>query len=130
MRRAALAALAIVAGCASADSPARIAALSAIPGRALGPEQSCINRRDVGRVESVNDYVAFFHMHGGKIYRSDLPGRCPGLGRYTIVHSSAVDQYCRNEAIQLVELTAPSEHGSCVLGGYVPWALPKDGPEG
>ncbi len=48
-----LSALAI-AGCAANDGPARQAALAAVPGKAIGEPVTCIQQRDVERVEAVN----------------------------------------------------------------------------
>jgi hypothetical protein len=105
------------AGCATA-TPAPVE----LAGRALAPPVSCIDRGDVGRVETMADgRVAMFHMRGGDIFRNDLPGACPRLGRDSIVHDSSVDRYCRNDVVRLVDLTRGFETGVCTLGAFTPW---------
>lgn len=93
-----------------------------LPGKALGAPVSCVKRSGVARIEPVAEgRVALFHMRGGKLFRNDLPGACPRIGRDSIVHASPVDLYCRNEVVRFADLSRGVETGVCTLGPFTPW---------
>lgn len=113
-----------VAGCAANDGPARQAALAAVPGKAIGEPVTCIQQRDVERVEAVNDYVALVHMRGNRVYRMDFPQSCRGLKHDAFKHTSSTAQYCRGDIITLFDPTTRMQTGSCSFGSFIPYELP------
>ncbi|MBL8646864.1 DUF6491 family protein [Sphingosinicella xenopeptidilytica] len=116
-----------LAGCAANDGPARQEALAAVPGKAVGEPVTCIQQRDVDRVEAVNDYVAFFHMRGSRVYRMDFPQSCRGLKNDAFRHSSSMAQYCRGDIITTFDTTTRMTTGSCGLSSFTPWEVPPKG---
>lgn len=119
-----------LAGCTAAERPAGQAALTAVPGKAIGDPVSCLDTRRVERVEAVNDYVAFIHMRGKRVYRTDFPGGCQGLKTDSFSHRSTVSKYCRGDIIQLFDRTSGISQQSCVFGDFVPYELPPTEAEG
>lgn len=119
-----------LASCAPTDSPARQTALANVPGKAIGKSVSCISLRDVEHIEALNDYVAFVHMRGKKVYRTDFPAGCPGLKRDATRHTTPVAQYCRGDIIETFDPFTGHSSGSCAFGEFTPYEIPKRKDEG
>ena len=116
-----------LAACAGGTPPAaEQAALADVPGKAIGDPVSCVQMRDVERFEPVNKYVAFVHMRGNKVYRTDFAGGCPGLKRDdTLVIKTSIAQYCRGDIFETVDPVSNFSSGSCAFGAFTPYELPK-----
>ena len=124
----ALAAALIVSGCAPADPEAQAARAARDAARTpavtvLGPGENCITqsqvRQSIVRSESVID----FEMRGGKVYRSTLPNRCPGLTLdRAISWDNSIDQLCRQQIVySLQNFAGTIQRGAaCGLGEFVP----------
>jgi len=115
----------LIAGCTASERPSQQAALAEVPGKAIGNPVSCIQTRNVERVEAVNDYVAFFHMRGNKVYRTDFPQSCRGLKRDAFSHKTPTGNYCRGDIIQVFDPVSGFSTGGCSFGEFVPYELPK-----
>ena len=100
------------------------AALDAAPPASVkGPGQSCINRDQVRNTVVRSDRVIDFEMQGGKVYRSTLPARCPGLEwDRAITYETSINQLCTQQivyALQTIGGTLQRGAG-CSLGEFVP----------
>jgi Family of unknown function (DUF6491) len=127
------AAAAALAACAGGTPPAaEQAALADVPGKPIGEPVSCLQMRDIERVEAVNKYVAFVHARSNKVYRTDFPGGCSGLKRddaFSI--RTTIAQYCRGDIIQTFDPVSGFSSGACTFGSFTPYELPaKDKAEG
>lgn len=117
-----------LAACAGGPPPAaEQAALADAPGKAIGEPVSCLAMRDIERVEPVNKYVAFVHVRGNKIYRTDFAGGCPGLKRdHAFKIQTTIGQYCRGDIIETFDPVSGFSSGSCAFGSFTPYELPKE----
>lgn len=127
-----LAALAV--SCAPADPAAQAArseaAIAAAPAaRVLGPGQNCIDRAQVRNSVVRSDKVIDFEMVGGKVYRSTLPNRCPGLGwDRAITYETSINQLCTQQIVYSLQTIGgvPQRGAGCALGEFVPVEYVKD----
>jgi hypothetical protein len=115
----------ITSACAPADPAASAAADDArTPAvTVLGPGQSCINRSQLRSTVVRTDRVIDFEMSGGKVYRSTLKNRCPGLGwDRAITYENAIDQLCTQQIVySLQNIGGVIQRGAgCSLGEFVP----------
>ena len=118
----------MLAACAPEDpaaSAARAAAsIAAAPeARVTGPGQNCINRSQVRATVVRSDRVIDFEMNGGKVYRSTLPNRCPGLTfDRAITYETSIDQLCTQQIVYALQNIGgvPQRGAGCSLGEFVP----------
>ena len=115
----------ILAACAPTDPAARADADAArTPAvKVLGTGQNCINRSQVRATVVRTDQVIDFEMNGGKVYRSTLKNRCPGLGwDRAITYETSVDQLCTQQIVySLTNIGGVPQRGAgCSLGEFVP----------
>lgn len=101
-------------------------ALADVPGKPVGEPVTCLQMRDIERVEAVNNYVAFVHMRNNRVYRTDFAGGCSGLKRGDAFSlKTTVAQYCRGDIIQTFDPTSGFNSGSCAFGSFTPYELPE-----
>src|SRR5687768_1823778 len=85
-----------------------------------GEPEDCISTSRIAGMRVHDDYTIDFEMTGGTVYRSTLPGRCPGLGfeeRFAYeVHSG---QLCQVDTITVL-YTDRGRGATCRLGPFVP----------
>ncbi len=89
----------------------------------LGEGQNCIMRDRVRQTVVRNDRVIDFEMNGGKVYRSTLPNRCPGLGLdRAITYETSINQLCTNQIVYSLQNIGgmPQRGAGCSLGEFVP----------
>jgi hypothetical protein len=118
----------LASGCAPADPATQTTRAARDAARTpavtvLGPGENCITqsqiRQSIVRSESVID----FEMRGGKVYRSTLPNRCPGLTLdRAITYENSIDQLCRQQVVySLQNFAGIIQRGAgCGLGEFVP----------
>lgn len=108
----------------AAEAARTAASLAAAPAAAVtGPGQSCINRDQVRNTVVRSDRVIDFEMTGGKIYRSTLPARCPGLEwDRAITYETSINQLCTQQIVYALNTTGGTlQRGAgCSLGEFVP----------
>jgi hypothetical protein len=123
----------LLASCApdpAAEAARNQAALDAAPAASVtGPAQNCILRSQVRNTMIRSDRVIDFEMVGGKVYRSTLPARCPGLEwDRAITYETSIDQLCTQQivyALQTIGGTLQRGAG-CSLGEFVPVEYEKE----
>ncbi len=123
--------LLILAACAPTDPAARADADAArTPAvKVLGPGQNCIDRSHVRATVVRTDQVIDFEMNGGKVYRSTLKNRCPGLGwDRAITYETSVNQLCTQQIVySLTNIGGIPQRGAgCSLGEFVPVEYVKE----
>ena len=85
--------------------------------------ERCVSLTRIDRTEVIDDHNILFHMRGGKIYRNQLPRRCPGLRRErSFSYRTSLSQLC-----DLDMITVLYDYGigitpgaSCGLGRFIP----------
>ncbi|WP_301752121.1 hypothetical protein [uncultured Erythrobacter sp.] len=115
----------ILAACAPTDPAARADADAArTPAvKVLGAGQNCIDRSQIRSTVVRTDRVIDFEMNGGKVYRSTLKNRCPGLGwDRAITYETSVNQLCTQQIVySLTNIGGVPQRGAgCSLGEFVP----------
>lgn len=100
------------------------AALDAAPAATVkGPGQNCINRDQVRNTVVRSDRVIDFEMLGGKVFRSTLPARCPGLEwDRAITYETSINQLCKQQIVYALHTTGGTlrRGAGCSLGEFVP----------
>jgi hypothetical protein len=115
----------ILAACAPTDPAARADADAARTPevKVLGAGQNCIDRSQIRATVVRTDQVIDFEMNGGKVYRSTLKNRCPGLGwDRAITYETSVNQLCTQQIVySLTNIGGVPQRGAgCSLGEFVP----------
>ena len=76
-----------------------------------------------------SDRVIDFEMNGGKVYRSTLKNRCPGLGwDRAITYETSIDQLCTQQIVYSLQNIGgvPQRGAGCALGEFVPVEYVKE----
>jgi hypothetical protein len=88
---------------------------------AEGPPTSCITTNQIRSMRVVDDRTIDFEMTGRRVFRNDLPTRCPGLSFNTAVrHNSRTSQLC---SLNTITPRAPGggwNNPGCRLGQFQP----------
>ena len=95
----------------------------------LGEGQRCIMRDQVRQTVVRNDRVIDFEMQSGKVYRSTMPQRCPGLSfERAITYETSINQLCTNQIIYALQNIGgvPQRGAGCSLGDFVPVEYVKE----
>ncbi len=121
MRLAPITALMLVAATAPAANRNRVPV--ATP---AGKPQSCIPLTQIRQSLVRDDRTIDFVMTGRRVYRSTLPGACPGLGfEQRFAYETSLGQRCSTDVITVLT-SAPAMRGaSCGLGQFQPVTLAK-----
>lgn len=111
--------------CAPTDPAARAAREAArVPeATVLGPGQNCIDRSQVRNTVVRTDRVIDFEMNGGRVFRSTLPQRCPGLTLdRAITYETSINQLCTQQIVYALQNIGgvPQRGAGCSLGEFVP----------
>ena len=92
----------------------------------VGKPQSCIPLRNIRQSHVRNDHVIDFEMNGGKVYRTTLPGGCPGLGfEESFSYQTSLSQLCSADIITVLRSPGVMRGPSCGLGPFQPVTLAK-----
>jgi len=89
----------------------------------LGRGENCITQSQVRQSIVRSDSVIDFEMRSGKVYRSTLPNRCPGLTLdRAVTWENSIDQLCRQQIVYALQNFAGTlQRGAgCGLGEFVP----------
>lgn len=89
----------------------------------LGAGEACITQSQIRQTVVRSDSVIDFEMRSGKVYRSTLPNRCPGLTLdRAITWENSIDQLCRQQIVySLQNFAGTLQRGAgCGLGEFVP----------
>lgn len=128
MRILALTTLAALAACAPAEPVAEQEAAeeTEYAGRTTGESTSCVQQRDVDRIEAVDDNTLLFFMRGGTIYQNKLGTSCPRFEDSIANYRSTLGNYCRGETFTLTDRMTGMFTGSCQLGDFMEYELAED----
>jgi hypothetical protein len=85
--------------------------------------EHCVRINDIEKIDIVDADTLVFRMRRGKVYRNELPHRCPGLRpNDTLMYRSSVGQLCSVDVVTVLENWgfgfAPG--ASCGLGMFEP----------
>ena len=122
---------AAIAGCSTAPEPGRSAEAAAtldrtLAGRIAGQPMSCLP--PYGRQEMITiDQNTILFKSGRTVFRNDLrSGGCANLGgSYSLVTNSSSGRLCSGDIAQVADIRNGITVGSCVLGDFVPYTLPR-----
>ena len=95
----------------------------------LGEGRSCIMRDQIRQTLVRNDRVIDFEMQGGKVYRSTMAQRCPGLSfERAITYETSINQLCTNQIVYALQSVGGvlQRGAGCSLGEFVPVEYVKD----
>jgi hypothetical protein len=132
----ALAALALVAGCAAsaesdeiarADGEARLAA-ELRDYRQSGNTVSCVPLRHLGGNRSAGEGAVIFGGNGKRIYVNRPAGGCPQIRSGTaLTLRTTGTQMCRGDIVSVFDTHTGVSYGSCGLGDFTPYERNRDG---
>jgi hypothetical protein len=85
--------------------------------------EHCVRIIDIDKIDIVDADTLVFRMRGGKVYRNELPHRCPGLrAKDTLMYRSSGGRLCSVDVVTVLENWgfgfAPG--ASCGLGMFEP----------
>jgi len=95
----------------------------------VGEAERCIMRDRVRQTLVRSDRVIDFELQNGKVYRSTLPQRCPGLGLdRAITYETSINQLCSNQIVYSLQNIGgvPQRGAGCNLGEFVPVEYVRD----
>jgi len=83
----------------------------------------CVRINDIDKIDIVDADTLVFRMRGGKVYRNELPHRCPGLRTSdTLMYRASAGRLCSVDVFTVLEDWgfgfAPG--ASCGLGMFEP----------
>ena len=119
----AAAALPLAACAAEADTSAEVRAPAVT---IAGEPDNCIQTSRIAGTRVHDDFTIDFELTGGQVYRSTLPGRCPGLGfeeRFASEVNSG--QLCQIDTITVLHSNG-TRGATCRLGQFVPVRYVED----
>lgn len=109
----------------SAEKQAEYAQL--LEGKVAGPTTSCLPSYNANDMRVIDDNTVVFRRSGNQVYVAHLEGGCPNLGRggYAMVTRQVGGMgLCRGDIAQVVDTGTGMSVGSCVIGGFTPYARP------
>jgi hypothetical protein len=85
--------------------------------------EHCVRINDIEKIDIIDADTLVFRVRRGKVYRNELPHRCPGLRpNDTLMYRSSVGQLCSVDVVTVLENWgfgfAPG--ASCGLGMFEP----------
>lgn len=123
----AAAALAAAASPSIAETPASPALQRLMADRVAGEPVSCVRRTPTLRTRIVDERTVTFSSGSKTLFLTE-PADCPGLkaGRNIDLMPDA-KQFCENDEVAVIDLSAGVEHGICRLGKFTPWTRAAKG---
>lgn len=98
----------------------------ALAGRVAGKPQGCIPLNEFRNIRIIDRNTILAEGTGGRIWRNDLGGGCPGLSSdLTIVTKSSLPQHCRGDIFRVVDTAIPATFSACGFGDFVPYTKVK-----
>lgn len=98
----------------------------ALAGRTAGKPQNCIPSYRSTQLEIIDDQTLLYR-DGKTIYLQKPLSACNGLknGSFTLVTKQyGINQYCRGDINEMVDLRTGMRGGACVFGDFVPYTKP------
>jgi len=98
----------------------------ALAGRTAGTPQSCIPSYRTTQMEVIDDQTLLYR-DGKTIYLQKPLSACSGLrnGSFTLVtRQYGINQYCRGDINEMVDLRTGMRGAACVFGDFVPYTKP------
>jgi hypothetical protein len=95
--------------------------------KAVGQQVQCINLDEVVSRQAAGPQAILFRMTGGRSYRNDLAGSCPGLARSSALDVIQVEtagpQLCRDDSVRVYDPVQAKAVGAqafakCRLGAF------------
>lgn len=124
---AALIALIALNGCTPAATRASDTARelqSAIGDRVAEAPRDCVSTMGLDGPQIVGDRTLIYRS-GGRIYRNDIAGGCPGLAPMaTVIVEVHGSQLCRNDRFQALQTGSRIPGPYCRLGAFTPYRRP------
>ncbi|OHD03934.1 MAG: hypothetical protein A2885_20895 [Sphingopyxis sp. RIFCSPHIGHO2_01_FULL_65_24] len=126
----------LLASCASSDMGApRTEALTPkqaktlekqLAGKIPGEPVRCLSSSGTYDTIRVSDNILIYRQSGRLVYRNDLKGSCPGLGRDSdiMVIRQFGSSTCSGDFFHLVDRSSGIRGPTCVLGDFVPYRKP------
>lgn len=113
MKKVILAVFSLVAASAVASPPEMVA---------TGAPVNCIQTNQIRSTNVVDDSTIDFVMGGGRLFRSHLPNRCPGLrSSGAFAYSPTGNQLCNVHTITVIQQGGgPRRGATCGLGQFTP----------
>ena len=105
---------------------AQAALATALQGRTPGQPVDCITNFRTTQMQIIDDWTILFR-EGSTIYVQKPQGGCRGItsGANTLVtRPFGVNQLCRGDINQLVNLSSGVQAGACVFSDFVPYRRP------
>lgn len=91
-------------------------------GRVQGVTQTCIDGPDRSNMRIIDDRTIIYHSVGRRLWRNDLPERCPGLDRDPLL---IVEQFgaqlCANDRVRVQDRLSSVPGPYCRLGKFTAW---------
>lgn len=86
-----------------------------------GDTVSCINLRQIRSTNVIDDRTIHFVVNNRRMFRNELPNRCPGLGfNRAFSHNSRSSQLCSMNLITVIQGGAAPQGATCSLGRFQP----------
>lgn len=96
-----------------------------LAGRVPGPPVICLPAYRRNDMITIDENTLLFRS-GGTVYRNDLRGGCAGLsGNYALITRSSGSGLCSGDIAEVADLSTGTSFGSCVLGDFVPYTMPR-----
>ena len=109
----------------SADAQAHLDKLLA--GKAPAKAVDCLPHYRANDMVVIDDHTVVF-KNGRTVYRNDFQGGvCSNLGRggYALVTRTSSPGLCRGDIAEVRDTSSGMTVGSCVLGDFVPYTMPR-----
>jgi hypothetical protein len=91
-----------------------------------GEPVSCITTRNIRSIHVVDDQTINFVMSSTRMFRNDLPNRCPGLAfNRAIKHNSRTSQLCNVDTFTVIQGGGMPRGATCGFGRFQPM-VPAD----
>jgi hypothetical protein len=98
----------------------------ALAGRVAGAPVHCLDVSRAGGPQIIGDRTLIYRDIGRRIWRNELPDRCPALtGDVIIVSEVHGSQLCRGDLFSTVIRGSSIPGPRCQLGDFVPYEKPK-----
>jgi hypothetical protein len=121
----AVAAAALVSGCAMYAPPAEMSAQARsqlaeeIGARVAGPKQNCVRSADLRSSRSIDERTIVFDGPSGSIYVNRPRDGCPMMGRGRAIRTQSTSaQLCSGDIVQVFDPLTGIDYGSCALGEF------------
>lgn len=95
-----------------------------LTGKVAGRPQTCLPNYRTNDMVVVDEHTVLFRDGSRRVWRTDIPGGCNGLGRpgtAMVTQSFGGSGLCRGEIVRIVDTAGGFMTGSCTFGDFVPY---------